>query len=72
MPWSHLHVNPSSNVLEIEWDVAILWLLRGQRGNNEIYYCICRIFRRGFIFTNFASRVLVANLTTRKNIYLRS
>ena len=25
-----------------------------------------------FIFANFASRVLVANLTTHKNIYLRS
>ena len=32
-------------------------------------YCIRHIFRGVFIF---ASRVLVANLTTRENIYLRS
>ena len=37
-----------------------------------INYCIRHIFRGVFIFANFASRVLVANLTTRKNIYLRS
>ena len=37
-----------------------------------IYYCIRHIFRGVFIFANFASRVLVANLTTRENIYLRS
>ena len=35
-------------------------------------YCIRHIFRGVFIFANFASRVLVANLTTRENIYLRS
>ena len=29
-------------------------------------------FAGGFIFANFASRVLFANLTTRENIYLRS
>ena len=34
-------------------------------------YCIRHIFRGGFIFANFASPVLFANLTTRKNIYLR-
>ena len=35
-------------------------------------YCIRLIFRGGFIFVNFTSRVLFANLTTRENIYLRS
>ena len=39
---------------------------------KEKKYCIRRIFRGVFIFANFASRVLVANLTTRENIYLRS
>ena len=35
-------------------------------------YCIRHIFCGVFIFANFASRVLFANLTTRENIYLRS
>ena len=35
-------------------------------------YCIRHIFREGFIFANFASRVLFANLTTHKNMYLWS
>ena len=35
-------------------------------------YCIRHIFRGVFIFANFASRVLFANLSTRENIYLRS
>ena len=30
-------------------------------------YCIRHIFREGFIFANFASRVLLANSTTREN-----
>ena len=39
---------------------------------GALIYCIRHIFRGFFIFANFASRVLVANLTTRENIYLRS
>ena len=35
-------------------------------------YCIRHIFRGGFIFANFASLVLFANLSTHENIYLRS
>ena len=35
-------------------------------------YGIRHIFRGVFIFANFASLVLFANLTTHKNIYLRS
>ena len=38
----------------------------------QMQYCIRHIFRGVFIFANFASRVLFANLTTRENIYLRS
>ena len=38
----------------------------------SLIYCICHIFRGGFIFTNFVIWVLFANLTTCKNIYLRS
>ena len=34
--------------------------------------CIHHIFRGVFIFANFASPVLFANLTIRENIYLRS
>ena len=37
-----------------------------------VLYCIHHIFHGGFIFANFASRVLCANLTTRKKIYLWS
>ena len=37
-----------------------------------VTYCIRHIFRGVFIFVNFASRVLFANLSTRENIYLRS
>ena len=39
---------------------------------NLKIYCIRHIFRGGFIFVNFASLVLFANLSTRENIYLRS
>ena len=42
--------------------------LKGARGITV--YAV--YFAGVFIFVNFASRVLVANLTTRKNIYLRS
>ena len=42
------------------------------KAGGNTYYCIRHIFRGVFIFANFASRVLFANLSTRENIYLRS
>ena len=46
-------------------------LLYSTSCDSQGAYCIRHIFRGVFIFANFASRVLFANLSTRENIDLR-
>ena len=40
--WSKIYIKPSrkSDFREMEWDVALSWLLRGLRGNYVVYVAV--------------------------------
>ena len=74
---THLIVNTNTGLQHHTWNrplnkiAPLLWWLSPCK-THSVHNCIRHIFRGFFIFANFASLVLFANLSTRENIYLRS